>query len=76
MAADSPFMAQAQSAEDGAAGIVRACADPEASSGEFFGPQGWTGFPESLPPEGLLLDPENLRVNWEGCEAAVGAFEV
>ena len=72
----SGFMSQAQSAEDGAAGIIRACADPEARAGDFFGPTGWTGFPDRLPPEDLLLDPENLRIHWDGCEAAVGAFEV
>lgn len=71
---DSPFMANAQSEEDGALGIIRACMDPHAASGDFFGPSSWAGFPESLPPEDLLLDAENIRVNWEGCEAAVGAF--
>ena len=70
------FMAQAQSAEDGALGILRACADPDAKAGDFFGPEGWTGLAVKLPPEDLLRDPENVRVNWEGCEAAVGAFSV
>ncbi len=70
------FMANAQTAEDGALGIIRACADPTAESGDFFGPQGWSGFPEKLTPEALLLDPENIRVNWEGCEAAVGTFDI
>lgn len=74
MDANSSFMQQAQSQEDGALGIIRACMDPTAVSGNFYGPQGWTGFPELLPPEDLLLDAENIRVNWEGCEAAVGAF--
>lgn len=73
---NSPFMANAQSAEDGATGIIRGCMDPEARSGDFFGPAGWTGFPERLPPEDLLLDPENIRIHWDGCEAAVGRFEV
>lgn len=73
---DSPFMAQAQSAEDGATGILRGCADPAAKSGDFYGPEQWTGFPGHLTPEDLLRDPENLRVFWEGCEAAVGAFEI
>ena len=70
------FMSQAQSAEDGALGILRACADPEAASGNFYGPARWTGFPDLLPPEDLLQDPENLRINWQGCEAAVGAFHI
>ncbi len=74
MDVNSPIMEQAQSEEDGALGIIRACADKEAQSGHFYGPQGWTGFPELLPPEDLLRDPENIRINWEGCEAAVGQF--
>ncbi|MFK7991813.1 MAG: SDR family NAD(P)-dependent oxidoreductase [Sandaracinaceae bacterium] len=73
---ESEFMKRAQSSEDGALGILRACADPEAMSGDFYGPTGWTGFPEKLPPEELLTDPENRRIHWEGCEAAVGAFPV
>ena len=76
MDADSAFMQSAQTPEDGALGILRCCADPTAQSGDFYGPNGWTGFPEKLTPEDLLLDPENRRVNWEGCEAAVGAFEI
>jgi len=76
MDANSPFMDRAQSAEDGALGILRGCVDPEAASGDFFGPEGWTGFPNRLPPEDLLLDADNIRINWDGCEAAVGAFAV
>ena len=76
MSLGGSFMSQAQSAEDGALGIIRACADPEAQSGDFYGPQGWTGFPEKLTPEDLLLDPENIRTNWQGCEAAVGPFTI
>lgn len=74
MDVDSPFMEQAQTAEDGALGILRACADPTAASGDFFGPEGWTGMAVRLPPEDLLLDAENRRINWEGCEAAVGPW--
>jgi NAD(P)-dependent dehydrogenase (short-subunit alcohol dehydrogenase family) len=73
---NSAFMARAQSAEDGALGILRACADPDVAGGDFFGPAGWSGFATKLPPESLLTDPENIRINWEGCEAAVGAFEL
>ena len=69
------FMSNAQSAEDGALGILRACADPEANGGAFFGPEGWTGFPVELPPEELLQDSANIQINWEGCEAAVGRIE-
>lgn len=73
---ESEIMKGAQSAEDGALGILRACADPSAESGDFYGPVGWTGFADKLPPEPLLLDPENIRILWEGSEAAVGVFEV
>ncbi len=72
----TPFMDQAQTAEDGATGILRACADPTARSGDFFGPTGWTGFPERLTPEPMLYDDHNVRTNWDGCEAAVGTFSV
>ncbi len=74
MEADSPIMAGAQTAEDGALGIIRACMDKDAQSGQFFGPKEWTGFPELLPPEDLLRAPQNIQINWEGCEAAVGEF--
>ena len=76
MDAYGAFMDNAQSAEDGATGIIRACADPTASSGAFYGPRGWSGFPDLLQPEELLLDAENRRINWDGCEAAVGAFRI
>jgi NAD(P)-dependent dehydrogenase (short-subunit alcohol dehydrogenase family) len=74
---EAEFMNQAQSAEDGATGIIRAAMDPEAASGNFYGPAaGWSGFPEVLAPEKLLYDAENIRLFWEGCEKAVGAFEI
>jgi len=77
MDAGSPFMQQAQSAEDGALGIIRGCMDPTAQSGDFFGPSEWIGGPAvRLEPEDLLTDAENIRINWDGCEAAVGAFEI
>ena len=78
MDGNAEFMNMAQSAEDGATGIIRAAMDPNAKSGDFFGPsgQGWKGFPEILPPEDLLLDESNLQINWEGCEKAVGTFQV
>ena len=51
--------------------------DPEAKSGNFFGPAaGWSGYPELLTPEELLTDEANIKVLWEGCETAVGAFEM
>jgi len=74
----SDLMNMAQSAEDGATGIIRAAMDSKAKSGDFYGPsgQGWNGFPEKLTPEELLLDETNLKINWEGCEKAVGKFEI
>tara|TARA_R110000868_G_scaffold306734_1_gene567970 strand:+ start:2953 stop:3927 length:975 start_codon:yes stop_codon:yes gene_type:complete len=75
MEANSDLMTNAQSPEDGATGIIRCCADPEANSGDFYGPERWKGFPNHITPEDSLSDPENIRVNWEGCEAAVGEFK-
>lgn len=75
MESGSPLMMQAQSAEDGATGIIRASMDKEAKSGDFYGPAaGWKGYPDLLEPEDLLLDESNIQVNWEGCEKAVGEF--
>ena len=69
-------MNQAQSAEDGATGIIRAALDPEAKPGNFYGPTaGWTGYPELIIPEDLLTDKSNINVYWDGCEKAIGKFE-
>lgn len=76
MEKDSDLMTRAQSAEDGALGIIRCCADPDVKTGDFYGPEGWKGFPGKLTPEDSLSDPENIRINWEGCEAAVGTFDL
>lgn len=76
MEADSEFMNQAQSAEDGASGIIRAAMDPEAKPGNFYGPiAGWTGYPDIIEPEDLLTDELNIDIYWKGCEKAVGKFE-
>ncbi|TPV93820.1 MAG: SDR family NAD(P)-dependent oxidoreductase [Myxococcales bacterium FL481] len=75
MDAEHELMKSAQSAEDGALAIIRGCADPNAVSGDFYGPREWTGMAERLEPEALLLDRDNIRINWEGCEAAVGSFQ-
>ena len=70
-------MERAQSAEDGATGIIRAAMDPEAKSGDFYGPTaGWKGFPDLLTPEADLYSDSNVRINWEGCEKAVGKFTI
>jgi NAD(P)-dependent dehydrogenase (short-subunit alcohol dehydrogenase family) len=78
MDAKTDFMNMAQTPEDGATGIIRAAMDKDAKSGDFYGPSGdgWVGFPELLEPEELLLDESNLKINWEGCEMAVGTFEI
>lgn len=77
MDGNTDFMNQAQTAEDGATGIIRAAMDPEAQSGNFYGPTaGWKGFPDLLRPEELLYDDSNIRINWEGCEEAVGEFSL
>jgi hypothetical protein len=64
-------MNQAQSAEDGAAGIIRAAMDPEVQSGNFYGPVMWSGYPDILEPEDLLFKESNIDIFWNGCEAAV-----
>lgn len=75
MDAKSELMNQAQSAEDGATGIIRAAMDPTAKAGDFYGPTaGWSGYPDLITPEALLLDETNININWEGCENAVGKF--
>jgi hypothetical protein len=77
MDGESEFMAQAQTAEDGATGIIRAAMDINVKPGDFFGPQaGWTGFPDLLIPEDYLYSASNIRINWEGCEKAVGSFDI
>ncbi|MEL6660152.1 MAG: SDR family NAD(P)-dependent oxidoreductase [Bacteroidota bacterium] len=77
MESNSDLMTRAQSAEDGATGIIRAAMDPAAESGHFYGPTaGWKGFPDILPPEELLYDESNVKINWEGCEQAVGTFVI
>ncbi len=74
--ASHPIMSQAQTAEDGALGIIRSCADPSANSGDFYGPEAMTGIAVKLTPESLLLDPQNIALCWEGCESAVGEFRL
>ena len=76
MDADAEIMQKAQSAEDGATGIIRAAMDPTAKAGDFYGPTaGWSGYPDLLTPEDYLYEESNIAVFWEGCEEAVGKFE-
>lgn len=75
MDGDSEFMNQAQTAEDGATGIIRASMDPTAAAGNFYGPTaGWKGYPDILEPEELLTNESTVNINWDGCEKAVGTF--
>lgn len=77
MEKDSALMQRAQTAEDGATGIIRAAMDPQAQAGDFYGPTaGWKGFPDKLEPEEYLHDDWNINTNWEGCEKAVGTFSL
>jgi len=77
MESGSDFMNQAQSPEDGATGIIRAAMDPESKSGDFYGPTaGWSGYPDLLEPEEMLYSDENININWDGCENAVGKFSI
>jgi len=77
MEKNSGLMDNAQSAEDGATGIIRAAMDPQAKSGDFFGPtEGWKGYPDKLVPEDYLYSAETIQTNWKGCEEAVGRFEI
>ncbi|MFT5981323.1 MAG: hypothetical protein ACI898_002103, partial [Flavobacteriales bacterium] len=32
--------------------------------------------PDLLEPEALLSDEENIKIYWEGCEKAVGRFQI
>ncbi|MEM6765183.1 MAG: SDR family NAD(P)-dependent oxidoreductase [Bacteroidota bacterium] len=73
----SELMQRAQTAEDGAKGIIRCAMDPAAQSGDFYGPTaGWKGFPDKLEPEDYLHSDSTIQINWEGCEKAVGGFTV
>lgn len=68
-------MENAQSAEDGATGIIRASMDKNAKNGDFFGPETWRGFPINLTPEADLITKENIAVFWQCCEKAIGKVE-
>ena len=74
---NAEFMQMAQSAEDGATGIIRCVMDEDAKAGDFFGPtSGWNGYPDLLIPEDELSDRTNIDINWKGCEKAVGDFPI
>jgi len=74
---NADLMNRAQTAEDGATGIIRATMDKKSKAGDFYGPaEGWKGYPELLTPEDYLYSESTIQINWEGCEKAVGAFDV
>ena len=52
--------------------------DHKANPGDFYGPSGevWNGFTDSLIPDDIQFDETNLKINWEGCEKAVGPFKL
>eukprot|EP00438_Fugacium_kawagutii_P027065 Skav214856 [mRNA] locus=scaffold16:317433:318696:+ [translate_table: standard] len=67
-----------QSAEDGTLGLLHCCCDPEAESGDFYGPQGSemfaTGPAQRLPKEDQVANEEMREQLWRASEAAVGTF--
>lgn len=75
MDSNADLMNNAQSAEDGATGIIRASMDKDAKSGDFYGPKSWVGFPESLEPEADLITQDNIDILWNSCEEAVGKVD-
>jgi NAD(P)-dependent dehydrogenase (short-subunit alcohol dehydrogenase family) len=69
------FMAStAQSAEDGAMGIIRCCCEPAAAveSGAFYGPEGMSG-PAVPMPEEPLADGAAREMLWTTSMAVTGA---
>jgi len=69
-------MESTQTVEDGATERIAAAMDPNSESGDFYGPTaGWKGYPDKLEPEDFLYSDDTIRINWEGCEEAVGKFK-
>jgi len=62
----------AHSGEDGTCGLLRCCCDPEAKSGEFYGPPGLTG-PAVLNADEPLADAESRDLLWEQSLKTTGA---
>lgn len=61
-----------QSTEDGTMGILRGCCDPEAKSGDFFGPKGMTGL-AVLEPDEKLADADSREMLWQKSVEVTGA---
>lgn len=70
------LMRYSQSAEDGAMGILRCACDPEAKSGDFYGPSGgktaFSGPAVHLTPELYLHDDKSIETLWAASNAAIG----
>eukprot|EP00911_Craspedida_sp_UC1_P001345 UC1_evm1s1013 len=66
-----------QPAEDGAMGIIRACADPHAASGDFYGPgrRGKIGAAKALKRETThqIMSSQARSTVWGASCEAVGA---
>ena len=62
----------AQSAEDGAMGIIRCCCEATAIDGAFYGPSGMSG-PAVLMPEEPLADAAAREMLWTTSVAVTGA---
>lgn len=71
------IMYMAQSEEDGTMGILRCAADPQAESGQFYGPAGLTGQAVLVPPEDICTDQASKDMLWKASEAAIGqSFDI
>jgi len=68
-----PFMPLTQSADDGAQPILRAATDPDARSGQLFGPR-WVvrGGPVVETPSRRARNPDDARRLWERSEELTG----
>ena len=74
MTGASEFMTMAQSAEDGACGLLSAMFLPEAKANEVWGPAKWTGaaFATDLGSEELSAHNPSRNLLWDGMTAAIG----
>mmetsp|Transcript_10555 Transcript_10555/g.24385 ORF Transcript_10555/g.24385 Transcript_10555/m.24385 type:complete len:86 (+) Transcript_10555:3-260(+) len=75
----SLLMKAAQSSEDGAAGIIRCMTDPDAKSGDLFGPDRFMGFggpAVKLAQNKTEQSQANKDLLWTKSEEAVGPFRI
>ena len=73
----------AQSAEDGATGLLTGMASPSAQSGVLYGPlrgnkkSGLSGYPKPNPPQPYETDKDAIDMLWRTSEEATGVkFEI